>query len=182
MELQFTVEKEWNGTSLQSPEHVKGEVKQTPEGLLLTWTAPLPNSIPVSPPGRLWELWNFDVVEFFFRAPSGDYIEYEFCATGHFLGIHLSKYRVKAQADLLPIAFKTEQRKDHWRGEALISLHPLSQWPEQWNVCSILTRDGERAFCSLSSTSGKPDFHAEEAFLPFSSVLSATFPDSSTSS
>ena len=64
------IEYEWDGTSLDSIDHVSLQVELKDEGVLIKSLAclygdPEPPTAP-DPDKGTWELWNYDVVEFFF--------------------------------------------------------------------------------------------------------------------
>ena len=62
----FTIRHQWNVQPLPNDLWVHGQVQSHPQFVKVTWRAPLPEAIPDCLPGRTWELWEYDVVEFFF--------------------------------------------------------------------------------------------------------------------
>ena len=142
----------------------------TNENLVIRWRAPnLKNDSPEGAAGPLWELWNYDVVEFFFLGSDEHYLELEFGPYGHYLVLELKGVR-KIIRRMLPLKTSLHSVDDEWwSGAAEIPLSYLPQPVQKWNAYAIYKENNNRHFCALYPGEGPPDFHQLAAFsnIPF---------------
>ena len=118
--------------------------------------------------GRLWELWNYEVVEFFLVGKNGHYLEAEFGPHGHHLLLKLDRPRNIVEENL-PVQFSTKLEQERWTGHARLSDKLLPKEIEKANFYAIHGTGKSRRYLSWSPLPGKkPDFHQPQVFPKFS--------------
>ena len=165
-----TIQRFWSG--LTTPVNRRVQVGFQVEGDLLNldWLAPnLNNKGPITPPGPMWELWNYDVVEFFFLGEKERYLELEFSPHGHYLALQMVGIR-NPVTRMLPLETNvSECNEEWWSGNAKVPLSYLPNPVLKWNAFAIFKEGASRHFCALSPGHGPPDFHQLSCFqdMPF---------------
>ncbi len=156
----FHITQTWDGLALAPDYEIHGEISSSPEGLHLTFVAPLFDyQSPKSPPGRCDNLWEFDVVEFFFLGDQEKYLEMEFGPQGHFLVLQLEGVRTPIDTSLhVDYTAKTTDQ-GQWVGEALVPSSLLPEGLHRWNAFAIWGKPPGRTHAALSRGEGPPNFH-----------------------
>ena len=119
---------------------------------------------PKAPAGRLWRLWEHDVVELFFAGSDGRYTELEFGPHGHYLALELSGPRqiISSEAKL---TYTVETGAQRWRARAAI---PQALVPTQiatYNAFAIFGPHPHRVHLVHHPLPGPhPDFHQPDHF------------------
>ena len=80
MDHRWTITKTWDGRPVEQEAQVELRMRLNPDGDATIWIdAPYHNDpAPSAPPGSLWGLWEFEVVEVFIVGDGGRYLEAEF--------------------------------------------------------------------------------------------------------
>ena len=169
----------WNGRKPPRGYGGRARVALRQRRLELSWTlrTPLPPRIPEGPAAFVDQLWEWDVVELFLvserdaESTNPRYVELEFGAGGHWLGLAFEGVReqVAELRDLAPLII-TDVETGRWRGQAVMPLAVLEPrlGPRPWRglVAAVLPgpkeHEGQRErlhSCWPSVPGARPDFH-----------------------
>lgn len=162
--LHLTTDFTWDGQPRTDP-LLAGSVllNATLEGLHLE--ARLPHQkvprIPTDPPGRVANLWEYDVVECFLVGTER-YLEIELGPGGHFLALEFSAPRQRSR-ELL--GWKPEIRLQSgptsWSSALLL---PWEMVPAGFHRINAFTIVGQNYLCAFPTLGPKPDFHVPSRF------------------
>ncbi len=122
-----------------------------------------PPRVPAAPPGaRVERLWEHDVVECFFAARDGRYLELELGAGGHWLALAFDAPRRLADAmPELRLDVAWERDAKGWRARCALPRALVPQPVARANAFAI----GGGAFLAHAPVGGAhPDFHRPDAF------------------
>jgi len=158
----LTLDTMWNGAPAPPSHAIDVVLLDGGQQLVVQVDAPFHGDPPPgSPPGPLWGLWNFEVVEVFisgFGEPE-PYLELEIGPHGHHLAIQLRGER-SVLASCLPVDLQAEIRGDRWRATARIDRRFLPPPPHRLNVTAIHGVGEARRYLSWAPLPGeRPDFH-----------------------
>jgi len=162
----LTIEHTWDGQAVEVDEQVHIALTRTDDGdWSLVIDAPYHGDpAPTDPPGRLWRLWQYEVVELFFVAEDGSYLEAEFGPHGHHLLLGLAGPQ-KIVARELPADFQATIEGGRWSGRACVSKDVVPGPIARFNCFAIHGVGDDRRHLAWSSLLGdKPDFHQPEFF------------------
>lgn len=187
----FTQFRAWNESQLiqSTLPHLRGQsasvsIQLGQEGQLhIEVTAPfLNNPAPQAQKGRLWGLWNYEVLEVFIAGANGQYIELEFGPHQHHLALSFTGVR-QLQDENLKLQYLTyslpdlsETKEGSWRASCQIpasSLPPSLSAIKQELVLKLnafwcFTAHQQRYFCSAYPLPGaQADFHQPQSFPTF---------------
>ncbi len=121
---------------------------------------------PPQAPGRVDQLWEFEVVELFLLGEDSGYLELEFGPWGHYLALVLSGPRQVTRDDA-QIGFSVSRGARRWTGHAVVerALLPAGLWAA--NAFAIHGVGAERTYAAAYPSSGdRPDFHRLDSFRP----------------
>ncbi|NUN15440.1 MAG: hypothetical protein HUU55_17590 [Myxococcales bacterium] len=165
--LSIFINKTWDGQPVPEGDHIKMVLDLDNVALHLDVDAPYHGDPPPeTPPGSMWELWNYEVVELFIAGAGQRYTEIELGPHGHYLGLRLNGVRNIVQADL-PLACRTVIQGPKWHGTVSIPIEHLPPPPWKFNVTAMWGTGINRRYVSLFRLSGsKPDFHRLQDFGP----------------
>lgn len=164
----YLLDHSWQGVPLSAP-HPEVELALNGDTVTVTIDAPARGDpAPQAPPGRLWRLWDHEVIELFVAGADERYVELELGPHGHFLFLRLDRPRhiVDDQLDLEAYAARVEAGR--WRGQARLARSCLPSPPWRFNLYAIHgapPRREHRALFALPGTA--PDFHQPSAFGPW---------------
>ncbi|KAK3576856.1 hypothetical protein CHS0354_012911 [Potamilus streckersoni] len=177
--LFYTITRTWNN---QDTGHVPIQLtlqRADERHVQLTISAPFFND-PPNPggtPGKPFpQLWDYEVVEAFFLADDGKYLELEFCPHGQHLVLLLNGKR-KILKDQLPLKFSSSIHGNVWSGEAYIPVEYFPPKVSKFNAYAIHGSETSRQYEALYPiTTGQhqePDFHRLEYFqkIEFQSIV-----------
>lgn len=121
---------------------------------------------PEAAEGRLWKLWEHEVVELFIAGADHEYIELEFGPHGHYLMLRLRGVRQIVDEHLRPQSLKVALGDDRWRCVAVFSRTLLPAEPHRINAYAIHGQN-PRTHCAWSTDDarGALDFHRLELFI-----------------
>ena len=162
----YTIEHTWDAQPIDAAEQVHLTLQRTDTGdWSLTIDAPHHGDPPPSgPPGRFWRLWQYEVVELFFVAEDGSYLEAEFGPHGHHLLMGLSSPR-EIVAHELPVDYESSVESGRWVATALLSKDVVPGPLARFNCFAIHGQGEERRYLAWSALPGdKPDFHQTDCF------------------
>jgi hypothetical protein len=161
------LDRDWRGHPLDGP-HPRVELTKERGEVRVAVDAPFwGDPAPQAPAGRLWGLWEYEVVEIFIAGVGPRYLELELGPHGHHLFLGLAGVRRIAD-DALPLAsYQLDVQAERWHAVATFAAALLPEGPLRYNVCTIRGQ-GEREYRSLVALPGDtPDFHQPQAFLPW---------------
>lgn len=164
----LTVAADWRGRPIPVQQWRNLELWRSGEYLYCSVEAPLiGDPAPKAPPGRLWELWEHEVVELFIGGPDARYFEVEFGPHGHYLALQLEGEHNIVGYDLLIEYRAWLEGDDRWRAEARIPWDLLPPAPHRLNAYAMSGPSDARRRLALYELSGDaPDFHQTSSFRP----------------
>ena len=170
-ECTLQVRYQWGGRSLTEEAYRSLSLVLQGNLALLSVDAPYAGDPPpAAPPGHLYGLWDFEVVELFIacEARPERYLELEVGPHGHFLALSFEQVRASDARQLSAsgaVSYRSEIRGERWSA-CLIFPH---RWlpPKPWRGCAFAI-DGvgrERRYFLSSLLPGEmPDFHQPASF------------------
>jgi len=164
MTEEFTIDKLFNGQPSDLPRPVHLALHVSGKKCVIEIDAPYHGDpAPDAPAGRLWGLWDHEVVEIFLVDEKGQYIEAEFGPHGHYLLLRLSGPRQIIEAELT-MSYDAKISKNGWKGHAEFDLSGI-QRIDRVNCFAIYGQNEKRRYLAWSRLPGKvPDFHQPDAF------------------
>ena len=164
MTKEFVIANLFNGQPAQLNKPIRLTLKIEGDNCRVDITAPYQKDPPPpAPKGRIWELWEHEVVEIFLVDENGRYIEAEFGPHGHYLLLLLSEPRQIEVADL-PMKYAATIEGNMWTGHAEFKLTGLKRI-DRVNCFAIYGRNHKRRYLAWSPVPGpEPDFHQPETF------------------
>ena len=165
--MKTTISRTWCGQPIDAREHVRVEVNLT-EHVEVIIDAPYHGDAPPdAPPGQLWGLWNFEVVEVFLLGDQEQYLEIEVGPHGHHLVLSIEGVR-EVRARHLPTAVEINRVGDRWRGRVEMSLELVPRGLRAYNAYAIHGRGEARRYLAAHPVPGQaPDFHQLSSFAPW---------------
>jgi hypothetical protein len=164
--LELAIERRWDGSLPRRSElRAQARLSATADGLGVEVGMPhqRPVRLPDAPSGaRVDGLWEFDVVECFFVAADGRYLELELGAGGHYLALAFSAPRQRS-GDFADTRLEIDWRRDAdaWCARCVLPRSWLPQPIVRANAFAI----GGGEFLAHQPTGGeRPDFHRPERF------------------
>uniref|UniRef100_A0A1I7UDF4 AUDH_Cupin domain-containing protein n=2 Tax=Caenorhabditis tropicalis TaxID=1561998 RepID=A0A1I7UDF4_9PELO len=176
--LKYTIDHTWDGLPL-AHEAIKIDMKWHFERLVgrphkrvvkISFDAPFfDDPEPMDPPGITPQLWDFEVLEFFFANDRGQYLEVEIGPHGHWLCLLFDGVRHPINnGEELELEVRNKWVGNRWVGEVEI---PLAYFPakvSKFNAYHIHGNDTERVYAALNpvtdGTYSEPDFHRLDFF------------------
>lgn len=157
----------WDGGALRPGEFARWTLRPAPGHLHLRLEASYHGDpAPQAPPGRLWGLWEHEVVELFLLGPQDHYLELELGPHGHHLALWLEGRRQVAR-DRLPVECECKLQGARWSAELRLERSLLPPGPLRWNAYAIHGVGARRRYLAAHPAPGPaPDFHRLEAFAP----------------
>jgi hypothetical protein len=180
--IEFEAFSPWlSGTTFEQTEapHIRLSLLEHGD-LLIEGRAPYKNNpTPQAPFGRLWGLWDYEVLEVFIYGDHDEYIELEFGPWGHYLALYFQGVRSLKREEVYLKNLRS------WRVEGRVG------YESQWGFSCILKREvlpqkihdqsqdtwginafwcfndleGNRHFCCAHPLPGEtPDFHQPKDF------------------
>ena len=123
----FKIDKLFNGQPANLSHPIVVTLRIQSSNCIVKIEAPFHNDPPpTSPPGRLWKLWEHEVVELFLVDEEGHYIEAEFGPHGHYLLLHLTGPREIADSDLT-MSYTSQIIDGTWIGRAEFDISILDR-------------------------------------------------------
>ena len=163
----LTIGYSWDGTPLSADATTRVEVSVSARDLMIRVDAPRSHDVPPDgPPGHVWELWNYEVVELFLLGEDTHYLEVELGPHGHHLVLTL--HGVRQIVSRHPeITYQTTRTDLRWSGEAILRRELLPEGPLRANAYRIGGAGPARAYFAAYPLNGaQPDFHQLDTFKP----------------
>lgn len=169
--MEFVINTTWDGRALQVSEFVTLTFLHslsTDGEIVLKLEAPFyGDPAPQSPPGPLFRLWDYEVVEVFILGDGNRYLEVEVGPHGHHLVLLLDGYR-SAKVHSLDLKYEWQIVNNRWTGTVFIPAAYFPKGASKLNAYAIHGQGNSRVYSSLfPSETGKyeePDFHRLEYF------------------
>lgn len=162
MTVEITVGHTWDGQVIPKGHHSRFTLRRMESGIVLEVDAPYwGDAKPAEPPGSTWELWNYEVVEWFVVGEGSPrpYLEVELGPHGHYLVLQLCGVREIVRKEL-PLTFHAEIHGARWFGRAVIPEQFLPPGPFTHNAFAIHGVGDHRVHYSHTPVPGDgPDFH-----------------------
>jgi hypothetical protein len=154
----FLIDADWLGQSVAWSTRI--ELALGTETLAITIDAPYHGDpAPDEPAGRLWGLWNFEVVEVFIGGIDQRYLELEFGPHGHYLALEFHGERKLVADDLAFAVHACRIEGEQWCCTAELPRRLLPPAPLRFNAYTI-SGVAPRTYCALYPQEGAtPDFH-----------------------
>lgn len=163
--LTLPIDRSWDGAAVPGGTGLVAALTATPEAMVVVAEGPVHAAAlaPDAPPGtRVDRLWTFDVVECFFRASDGRYLELELGVAGHYLALRFSGPRELDDALAQPpIECRLEVREGRWRHEARVPRH---WFPEPIDAIAAFAIEAGRHYAADPVGGAVPDFHRTHAY------------------
>lgn len=158
--MELRIAQTWDGEPLSEQESAAVVLSWEGEHLVVRVEAPFAGDpAPNQPPGALWQLWEYEVVELFLVGAGERYTEIELGPHGHHLVLKLEGVRTIV-AQELPIDFEAMRQEDRWSGVARIPRALLPESIERLNAYAIRGTGRQRRYMAWSAVPGDaPDFH-----------------------
>ena len=158
--MELRIGQTWSGEPLPAEEEATLIQSWEDNDLVLRVEAPLADDpAPKQPPGPVWGLWEYEVVELFLVGEDGRYTEIELGPHGHHLVLRLQGVRRIVEQEL-PIHFEAMRREDRWTGTARVPRRLLPNPIQRLNAYAIRGTGRQRCFMAWSPVPGEePDFH-----------------------
>lgn len=162
---------DWSGLAL--PRGLRWSIARDPERVWFSIELPVPASEPARHrPGEFVEgLWDFDVAEVFFMAPSGRYQEWNMSSDGAWWAMSFIGYRERAGGARMPSGVEVQVFSEAESWCAIVSLPHASLGVElrdltRVHVSGIIYSGGAspRYLSSAGTPSFEPDFHDSRCF------------------
>ena len=148
----FVISKDWRGNPVEWQTRVIVTTDDT---------------APSEPPGRLWGLWQHEVVEVFIAGAADDrYIELEMGPHAHYLALRFAGERNLVDDDVSLEEFEVQLTQSRWTCRMRIGGSALPERPWRFNAYSI-SGESDRRYCALfPQVEPNPDFHRLRYFRP----------------
>jgi hypothetical protein len=161
----WSITRSWSGEPLAGYPGSSVRVVVTPEGIEVHFDGPLmPGQPPPHKPGRLWGLWNYDVLECFIVGPGQTYIELEVGPHGHYLALKLDGPR-QITDDNVPVEVEwTEVSNGRWSACMRVARRHLPQRPWRINAFAVHGREPRQYLAATPVAGDHPDFHRIHLF------------------
>jgi len=166
---------DWHGIALNEPISFSLEIKQK-ESLkyllsLSYKTSFSPNIHPKAEPGAFLEgLWDYDVLEIFFKTGTNSYLELHLAMNGAWWAMNFNSERNRSEKP----ASATQNKQTYWQKDSEYGCSADFEINEEiyfnnyftGNICGIFGKDSNRKYFSLHELKQKtePDFHKQELF------------------
>ncbi len=167
-----TIYSTWDDDLILLTEAVHFSITYDEEALLIHVDAPFHDDPPPPvPQGSTDELWNYEVVEFFFAEEGKDpsearYTEIECSPHGHYLVLQFEGERQLVRSHL-PLEFFAMIQGGNWQGMLKVPYAILPPPPYRFNVFAIHGVGENRRYLALYPTLGEaPNFHRLAYFRP----------------
>ena len=163
--LTIKVEHTWNGVPIPPDEHAWISFHATDGRFIIAVDAPFHNDpCPPAPPGVLWKLWEWEVVELFVAHTGDTYTEIELGPHGHFLGVLL-----KGERNIVSweheIDYQVTLDAGRWHGHACLPSTLLPRPPWRVNAYAIHGTGTRRRYLAAEPVPGPvPDYHRLQYF------------------
>jgi len=157
----------WCGQPTDERDHVALEVEVAAQ-LHLVIDAPFyDDPPPKAPPGQLWGLWDFEVVELFLLGDEDHYLEIEIGPHGHHLVLSLHGAR-NVTGRHLPTRVEVERGGGRWRAQLELRRDLLPAGLRAFNAYAIHGSGPTRRHLAAHPVPGEaPDFHRLAHFAPW---------------
>lgn len=158
---------DWQGTP--ASERIEVDLVRRGGELLIDIDAPFHGDpAPAQPAGRLWELWEHEVVELFIAgpAPESRYIELEFGPHGHYLVLALHGERNIVDHDVPLKSYRAWRDDDRWRGHAELAAELLPAGPHRFNAYGMHGASPRQRYALHPLQGAEADFHQLSSFEP----------------
>jgi len=161
----YQISRTWDGQPIGEKERITLQIQHTKTSIILQINAPFHHdNAPKQPPGSLWELWNYEVVESFFVNVDGCYTELEFGPHGHYLVLRLNGPRSVIDKEHI-LEYSAEITGDRWKGIAHIPYDILPEHIHRFNFFAIHgAGEARRYLCHSPLPHTHPDFHQPSRF------------------
>ena len=165
--MELRVAQTWKGEPLSREDTATLHLSWEGDDLVLRVEAPFADDpAPESPPGPVWGLWDYEVVELFLVGEKDRYTEIELGPHGHHLVLRLDGVRRIVERELA-IDFETMRHDGQWTGTARVPRQLLPDPIQRLNAFAIRGTGRQRRFMAWSAVPGDaPDFHRIRLF-PF---------------
>ena len=158
--ITLQIENAWDGTAVAEYSSSRVELRLTEHGLNLHFSGPLMGDpAPEEPPGRLWGLWNHEVLECFIVGPDSNYLEVEVGPHGHFLILCLHGVRTIVN-DAVPAQLQWHTAAGGiWSVSVVVGHEHLPSLPWKMNAFAIYGATPRTFLASTPVPGDGPDFH-----------------------
>ena len=157
----------WDGAALEERLCAALTLTLSPSHLEVSVDAPRAfGAPPDAPPGHVWGLWEYEVVELFLLGTDEQYLEVELGPHGHHLILTLKGVRniVSRHAE---VTYQTTLGDARWSGVARLPRSLLPPGPLRANAFRITGPGSTRGYyATYPSTGAQPDFHSLETYRP----------------
>lgn len=163
--MRLIVAQTWDAQPIDESEQVVVTLFRRSEDLLVEVDAPYHGDPrPVTGPGRLDRLWEYEAVELFLVGDDEHYLEVEVGPHGHYLVLELWGRRHVGRRALLA-QYEAVLSESRWRGTARLPVSYLPPNVVRGNAYAMHGVGPNRRYLAASPVPGdKPDFHALEHF------------------
>lgn len=159
----FRIENTWSGEPADRP--VSFSLGFEDDLLVVQIEAPYHHDPPpASPPGRLWELWEHEVVEVYVAGPGANYVELEFGPHGHYLALRLEGERNIVDDALPVVSYNAAIEGDRWRATAKFGRGLLPREPYRFNAYAMHGEHPRRRLSLFPLGGTEADFHQLSSF------------------
>ena len=183
----MSIQRSWDGALVGEYPGAMVEMAVRERTVEIVFTGPrMGTPEPVAPKGRLWRLWEYEVLECFIVGAEDQYVEIEVGPHGHYLALRLDGVRkivdknvpVAADWSAGPVARDSRGDPTYWSARVVIARHELPPPPWRVNSFAIFDRPAplagqeraatscsERVYMAATRVPGDvPDFHRLECF------------------
>lgn len=161
------IERTWDGAPCAPGEEVTVLLRRELGSLVVEVDAPWHGDpLPLTPPGPVDGLWEFEVVELFVLGADERYLEIELGPGGHHLVLELLGRRSVVRSGMA-LDYAVERAGARWTGCARIPADWLPPGASRGNAYAIHGRGEARRHLAWTAVpGGAPDFHRLEHFGP----------------
>jgi hypothetical protein len=161
----FQISNTWCGEPAQEAISISLELSQSL--LVVRIEAPYHRDpAPNSPPGRLWELWEHEVVEVYLAGPRTSYVELEFGPHGHYLALRLEGERNIVDEHLPVVSYDSQIERNRWRAVAQVAHQILPEGPHRFNAYAMHGNQPRHRLSLFPLAGREADFHQLSSFRP----------------
>ncbi len=166
--LDIAIRQTWDGRPCEPAEVVGVRLELGREALDVFVEAPsFDDPAPEAPPGALWGLWGFEVVEVFLLGDSARYLEVELGPHGHHLILSLEGRR-QIVGRHEPLSCHVTRHDGRWSGHLRLARSLLPETLRAFNAYAIHGLGDARRYLAAHPVPGdQPDFHRLEHFAPW---------------
>jgi len=155
----------WNGDSARNYSGATVRIDATPSGIVVMFDGPvMKGPMPEAPPGRLWGLWNYDVLECFIVGPLQEYLELEVGPYGHYLALNLDGPRRITDDDVPVVVEWLDAPPNRWRARIVLDEAQLPPKPWRINAYAIHGTEPRQYLAATPVPGNGPDFHRIHLF------------------